>query len=169
MLRGCSAVAERASARQALRAGTTLAPGNGSPRARPGAGSVAAAAGRKAHVPVSGDLPPEFLAQLVRKRERTTKRIQGPKTLMAVDHRQLAQAVRETVEAVKTNIIVSLDFDSVSGALERVEQLGPVDTRAATPVLMAFLRRTSSTLRLRRMGLSSPSASGGRWPRVRAS
>jgi hypothetical protein len=50
---------------------------------------------------------------------------------MAVDHRQLAQAVRETVEAVKTNIIVSLDFDSVSGALERVEQLGPVDTRAA--------------------------------------
>ena len=43
---------------------------------------------------------PEFLAQLVRERERDTRRTRVHKTLAASDQRQPAQAVRERVEAV---------------------------------------------------------------------
>nr|WP_256735099.1 PDDEXK nuclease domain-containing protein [Variovorax sp. dw_954] len=43
---------------------------------------------------------PEFLAQLVRERERLSKRTRSAKALAAVDEHQLAQAVREMVEGV---------------------------------------------------------------------
>jgi predicted nuclease of restriction endonuclease-like (RecB) superfamily len=56
---------------------------------------------------------PEFLAQLVRERERDVKRTRGPQALTVVDHRQLAQAVREMVEAVPwghhVNLLSKLD------------------------------------------------------------
>lgn len=56
---------------------------------------------------------PEFLAQLVREKERLSKPPRSPKALSAADHRRLAQAVREMVEAVPwghhVNLLSKLD------------------------------------------------------------
>jgi hypothetical protein len=65
------------------------------------------------------------------------------------------------VEAVKTNVIVSLDFDSLTGALERVKQLGPVDTRAAAYPHAAARRAGRERLRAATSAILIAQASRG--------